>query len=320
MSLESEIMNKPRILIIIAYFGKLPSCFKYFCKSVFANEGVLDVLLVTDQDVQSQNNLYVHKSTLRNLQERLVKFVHENSEISFNQKNIFRASSRKICDIKVAYKFLFEDEINSIRKYHENDYVGYGDLDVIFGNISSYMNGDHEGIPPLRDFEILGLHGHFTAIKFGSIIWKDILTQDWFFESLVGRGMVVLDEGNFRKYLITKAGVYQDKDEKFLNDWRVCRRGTDKWHGSPALYNFYKNEIPLVGLFYGNMMGNLSIENNDFKITREWDTEGNLIESRIDKLIMENSKLYYLTKDTKKFVLYCHLGSVQKFNFLDIKQ
>ena len=35
--------------------------------------------------------------------------------------------------------------------------------------------------------------------------------------------MVVLDEGNFRKYLITKA-VYNDKDETFLNDYRVCRR------------------------------------------------------------------------------------------------
>ena len=80
-------MNKPRILIIIAYFGKLPSCFKYFCKSVFANESVLDVLLVTDQDVKSQNNLYVHKSNFKKSARTTRKVcAGKLLEISFNQK------------------------------------------------------------------------------------------------------------------------------------------------------------------------------------------------------------------------------------------
>ena len=107
-------MNNQRILIIIAYFGKLPHYFEYFCKSFFANEGILDILLVTDQEVQSRNNLYVHKSTLKNLRERLVKFIQKNSDAPFNQRPIFRATDRKICDIKVVYRFLFDEDIKDI--------------------------------------------------------------------------------------------------------------------------------------------------------------------------------------------------------------
>tara|TARA_A100001037_G_scaffold306597_1_gene353119 strand:+ start:40529 stop:41494 length:966 start_codon:yes stop_codon:yes gene_type:complete len=307
-------MKSQRILIIIAYFGKLPHYFEYFCKSVFANEGILDVLLVTDQEVQRRNNLYVHNATLKNLRERLVKFIQKNSDAPFNQRPIFRATDRKICDIKVVFRFLFDREIKNISAYDKNDYVGYGDLDVVYGNLASYMAGEHRNIPALTDFEVIGLGGHFTAIKFGSVIWENMLSCHWLYESLVRRTMTVLDEGNFRKYLVTMAGVHDDKDEKFLSDYSIKRKNS-RWHQGEFLDNFYTNKIPLIGLAYKSM--HISTKNKGSGLGF-YTTQTKEIESfkNIDKLVLDKTGLHYHINDKKNSIMYCHLGSKLDYDFI----
>lgn len=60
----------------------------------------------------------------------------------------------KLCDFKPAYGYIFEEEIS---KY---DFWGFCDIDLIFGNLSHFINDEL-----LNKFDKLFFHGHFCIFR-----------------------------------------------------------------------------------------------------------------------------------------------------------
>jgi hypothetical protein len=114
------------ILIIINYFGKWPEWLPIFLASCEANPTV-NWLINTDCPIPDKYPANVSFSSIslsdhyRNISSIL--------GIHFNPINTY-----KLCDIKAFYGALYAKEIE---RY---DYYGYGDIDVVYGNIRKFYN------------------------------------------------------------------------------------------------------------------------------------------------------------------------------------
>lgn len=140
------------IIFIVCYMGKLPWYVHHFLHSCNYNL-TIDFLLVTDDRItplKIPNNVTVTYKDLSKINELGTKKL--NLPISI--KNGY-----KLCDFKPAYGKIFEEDI---AKY---DYWGYGDLDVIFGDIRAFITDhvlqSHDIISVRHDF----LTGYFQLLK-----------------------------------------------------------------------------------------------------------------------------------------------------------
>ncbi|WAC41397.1 DUF6625 family protein [Pedobacter sp. SL55] len=140
------------IIFIVCYMGKLPWYVHHFLHSCNYNL-TIDFLLVTDDRItplKIPNNVTVTYKDLSKINELGTKKL--NLPISI--KNGY-----KLCDFKPAYGKIFEEDI---AKY---DYWGYGDLDVIFGDIRAFITDhvlqSHDIISVRHDF----LTGYFQLFK-----------------------------------------------------------------------------------------------------------------------------------------------------------
>lgn len=132
--------------LINCYFGKLPNYFELWLQSCAANP-LVDFILFTDSEVQYTvpTNVSIHKTTFDNLIERI------QSKFDFR---VAITSPYKLTDFKPAYGYIFED---ILKPY---DYWGYCDLDLIFGNLISFIQKPME----LGKEKIYRL-GHLTIYK-----------------------------------------------------------------------------------------------------------------------------------------------------------
>lgn len=118
-----------KIVIITCYFGKLPWYFSYFLHSCGYNL-TLDFFIITDD--QSFNNKYpknVH--FIYKTLESINKIASQRLRFCVNIQYGY-----KVCDFRPAFGFLFPDIIEGY------DFWGYGDIDVIYGNIRNFITDD----------------------------------------------------------------------------------------------------------------------------------------------------------------------------------
>ena len=72
--------------------------------------------------------------------------------------DMFLEKPYKLCDIRILYPELFK-EIGAKHGAKEEDFVGWGDCDVIYGRFDEFLNFD-------ENYHIIGgFHGHFTAVR-----------------------------------------------------------------------------------------------------------------------------------------------------------
>lgn len=136
-----------RICIIIPYFGSFPASINTFLYSASYNEKI-DWLIFTDQSTQNlfhtDNVKFVH-STFENIKNRIQSVVGEHIVLNVPYK---------LCDYKPLYGCAFADYL------HDYDYWGYGDLDVVYGNLMKFI------LPGLKkDYDRIGDLGHFCLYK-----------------------------------------------------------------------------------------------------------------------------------------------------------
>ena len=119
--------NKEKcILLIIPYFGKFPNYFELYLFSI-KNNSTIDFLFITDDHTKynyPSNAKVVYKTfdEVRNMFKR-----------TFNLK-VDIASPYKLCDYRPFYNCVF-------KKYTLGyDYVGWCDVDVIFGDIRKFIS------------------------------------------------------------------------------------------------------------------------------------------------------------------------------------
>jgi len=119
-------MNKT---LVIPYFGKFPNYIQLWLDSCGRNPS-FSWILITDceyKDLTIPKNVKIIKSSLKDI---------ENIFKEKIDKNIQLKSPYKLCDFRVVYWMLLD--------YYqiEYDYWGYCDMDLIFGNLATFITDD----------------------------------------------------------------------------------------------------------------------------------------------------------------------------------
>jgi len=134
---------KSKIGIITCYFGKFPWYFPYFLHSCKFNP-TIDFIIITDcQDKPKYipNNVFILKKSLAELEALATR------KLGFQ---VCMSYSYKLCDFKPSFGFLFPDIIESY------DFWGHGDIDVVYGDIRSFMTdgllNSHDIISSRHDY------------------------------------------------------------------------------------------------------------------------------------------------------------------------
>lgn len=132
--------------IVVVWFGKLPEYYRFWELSCGCNAGVVDFLLVTDQEhTPAVPNVRVHSCTMDQLRQRMERKL--GLEVSLT-------SPYKMCDFKPAYGQIFEELLT------DYEYWGHCDLDQVFGDMRILLDR-----PDLGQYDKIGRSGHLTLYR-----------------------------------------------------------------------------------------------------------------------------------------------------------
>lgn len=131
------------IVIIFPYFGTLPIQYKMWRASALYNPTV-DFMFFTDADVEPANNIIVHKMRFCDFQ----KIVQKSFDFTITLDRPY-----KLCEYKQAYGYILQEYIK------EYEYWGFGDLDLVYGDLRAFITDD-----VLQHKFLLGW-GHLTFIR-----------------------------------------------------------------------------------------------------------------------------------------------------------
>lgn len=140
-----------KIAIIIPYFGKFPVWFDLYLYSCSKNPQV-DFMFFTDCDIPERvySNTIFQKTDFGSYCER----VSECLSIDFHPKDPY-----KLCDLKPFYGIIHKEDLEGY------DFWGFGDIDVIYGDLSLIVNqknlAHYDFITALSD----RVAGHFTIMR-----------------------------------------------------------------------------------------------------------------------------------------------------------
>jgi glycosyltransferase involved in cell wall biosynthesis len=160
---ENKIENKPennqRIYLFIPYFGELPNYFQLYLDSLEINKDLLSVFFITDIDLSSYQlpeNLIHVKMNIDEIKNRITNVIYKTYGKHVSTEDVLKFTY-KFVDFKIIYPIIFDDLIKE-HNIQTNDFVGWGDCDLIYGKLSNFINfNENYGI-------VGGWHGHFTAI------------------------------------------------------------------------------------------------------------------------------------------------------------
>ena len=151
---------KSRVRFIMPYFGKLPHGFPYWLACCQNNPAFNWLIITDDRHYYSYpKNVDVMHMTLPELKERIEKQVGIEVELE---------KPYKLCDFRPLYGLLFEDELK------EYTHWGYGDIDLIFGNLSHFVTDDI-----LEKYAKISKLGHMSILQNNSIVNTAFLNCDW---------------------------------------------------------------------------------------------------------------------------------------------
>jgi hypothetical protein len=151
LNTSSKQKQSHRIVVIICYIGKLPWYFNYFIHSCAFNPTIDFCLIINDQSHKTRmpRNVTVHYKELHQIQ------TMASAKLGFQ---VALKKPYKLCDFKPAYGVIFKEFINGY------DHWGFGDIDVIYGNIRSFITPEilqSDVISARHDY----LTGHFCLFK-----------------------------------------------------------------------------------------------------------------------------------------------------------
>ena len=162
------------IHLLLTYIGTPNNSWEYYLDSALLNKDVLTLYIFSDIDIpesyiEKYKNVKFIPITFDEIKNRLYYFLKNNLGLNFHINDFENIKIRKLCDMKVIYRYLFSDYIKFLS---EEDYVGWCDCDLIFGNISYFCEKYN-----FHNYDLLGNWGHFTVIKNNHIFWNELLYQ-----------------------------------------------------------------------------------------------------------------------------------------------
>lgn len=114
-----------KTVIIVPYFGEFPNYFQVFLNSCKYNIE-FEWLIYTDNTKKYNypENVIIKKMTFEEMKVKIRKKFDFDFDIN---------SVHKLCDLKPAYGYIFEEDIKNY------DFWGFGDIDVILGDLSHFI-------------------------------------------------------------------------------------------------------------------------------------------------------------------------------------
>ena len=147
------------IVVIFPHFGTLPPQYKMWRASALCNTDI-DFLFFTDCDVEPARNILVNKISFNQFKEMIQK------KFDFP---IILDRPYKICEYRPAFAYALEEYIKGY------DFWGWGDLDVVYGNIRSFITEE-----VLSKYHMISGWGHF------SLYHNDVKTNTYFMDKHPG--------------------------------------------------------------------------------------------------------------------------------------
>jgi hypothetical protein len=187
------------IVIIFPYFGKLPVQYKMWRESALRNPSV-DFMFFTDADVEPARNIIVYKMKFSAFQQLVQKAF--DFPITLDRPY-------KLCEYKQAYGYILQEYI---KKY---DFWGFGDLDLVYGNIRNFISDQ-----ALQHKFLLGW-GHLSILK------NETETNTFFMRKIDGYQYYV------EAFTTNKITFFDEFGHKGCSDkWKECRP-QDCWIEEP---------------------------------------------------------------------------------------
>lgn len=198
-----------KIRLIIPYFGKLPKFFPYFLLTAKRNEKI-DFLIYTDQNVDQFEILNAKNIEFVTLSfDELREKVQSKFDFIISLKTPY-----KLCDYKVAYGLIFEEELKGY------DYWGFCDTDVLLGDIYQFLE-EHSFFE--NDYARYGLLGHLQIFKNSREVNRIFMSgkgSDYrldYHNVFMSEQNFIFDEADGIQVLFEKSGFDQLQD-KFFDD------------------------------------------------------------------------------------------------------
>lgn len=239
-----------KIRLIIPYFGKLPKFFPYFLLTAKRNQKI-DFLIYTDQKVDqfailNANNIEFVTLSFDELREK----VQSKFDFKLSLKTPY-----KLCDYKVAYGLIFEEEL---RGY---DYWGFCDTDVLLGDIYQFLE-KHSFFE--NDYARYGLLGHLQIFKNSQEVNQVFMSGQGLNYRLDYQNVFTVEQN----FIFDEAEGIQKLFEKFgLNQLQLsCFHDIDIRHFS---FKRYSEKEAQRYYFWSEKNGLESIEIKDEKLVVE---------------------------------------------------
>ena len=178
------------IVIIFPYFGTLPIQYKMWRASALCNP-MVDFMFFTDADVKSAKNIIVHKMTFSDFQGIAQKAF--DFPITLDRPY-------KLCEYKQAYGLMLQEYIKNY------DFWGFGDLDLVYGDIRTFLTDC------VLEHKFLLGWGHLTLLR------NDDDANTYFMKQVKGYQ-------NYKDAFTTSRITFFDEyDYNGCSDkWRDCR-------------------------------------------------------------------------------------------------
>lgn len=242
------------IAYVIPYFGKLPDNFPLWLVSCEKNPSI-DWLLFTDDhtDYDYPENVKVTFMSFDDLREKIQRLY--DFPISLE-------TGWKICDYRVAFGEIFEEELKGY------DFWGHCDLDMMWGNIRHFLTDE-----VLEKYDRVGYQGHSTLYKNnadinskykvhidGIVKYEDVFTT---------REGCTFDEKITRVYDALKIDYYKDTVFAHLNKYE-----SSFYLGHLSEADIYKNKRQAFGWKDGILtryyLHNDDVETEEFMYIHFW--------------------------------------------------
>lgn len=179
-----------KIVLIFPYFGILPPQYPAWRATALCNP-TIDFMFFTDADVEPTENIIVHKMPFRDFQ-NIVQNAFD-FQIALNRPY-------KLCEFKQAYGYVLQDYIK------EYDFWGYGDLDLVYGDIRTFLTDS------VLEHKFLLGWGHLTLLH------NDEDANTYFMKPVAGY------QSYKDAFSTTKITYFDEFRYKGCSDkWRDCR-------------------------------------------------------------------------------------------------
>ncbi len=224
------------IVFIIPYIGSLPWYFPYFLHSCKYNPSI-DFILLTDhhEKIESPPNLKILNYTIKQFN------ADASKSLGFN---IAVQNSYKLCDFKPAYGIIFSE---LIKKY---DFWGYCDIDIIWGNVRSFMTDEilteYDVISARHDY----LTGCFALYRNNKEMQELFMQSKDYKKVFASNKNFYFDETNFA-FKEFEAGIHYSQIKTEVESMtHIVRRLEEEGKLKPYF------EFQIIEGFAGNMLWN----------------------------------------------------------------